>query len=103
MTKARIFRPAKNAMQSGLATSQNWHLTFEPETARNKDPLTGHISSSDTRQQINMSFPTKEAAVSYAQRHGVDFQILEPKARKRIVKAYSDNFSFDRQEGNWTH
>nr|WP_321979653.1 ETC complex I subunit [uncultured Cohaesibacter sp.] len=103
MTKARIFKPSKNAMQSGQATSHDWHLTFEPASARKIDPLMGHMSSADTRQQINLSFPSKEAAIAYAERENIDYLVLKPKERKRIVKAYSDNFATARVEGNWTH
>nr|WP_319512723.1 ETC complex I subunit [uncultured Cohaesibacter sp.] len=103
MTKARIFKPSKNAMQSGQATSHAWHLTFEPASARKIDPLMGHMSSADTRQQINLSFPSKEAAIAYAERENIDYLVLKPKERKRIVKAYSDNFATARVDGNWTH
>ncbi|WP_319414257.1 ETC complex I subunit [uncultured Cohaesibacter sp.] len=103
MKKARIFKPSKNAMQSGQANSQSWVLSFEPGSASKRDPLTGHISSSDTNRQVKLTFPTQNAAISYAERQGLDYQILEPKTRKRILKAYSDNFATGRIEGNWTH
>ena len=99
---ARIFKPAKNAMQSGKANTKEWVLEFEPASARKSDPLMGWTSSSDMNGQIRLMFETREEAVDYAQRHGVAFQLFEPKEPKRIIKAYADNFSTDRKEP-WTH
>ena len=99
---ARIFKPAKNAMQSGKANTKEWVLEFEPASARKSDPLMGWTSSSDMNGQIRLTFETREEAVDYAQRHGVAFQLFEPKEPKRIIKAYADNFSTDRKEP-WTH
>ena len=99
---ARIFKPAKNAMQSGKANTKDWTLEFEPATARKPDPLMGWTSSSDMNGQIRLMFETREEAVAYAQRHGIAFQLFEPAKTKRIIKAYADNFSVDRKEP-WTH
>jgi hypothetical protein len=98
---ARIYQPAKNAMQSGQAKDA-WVLEFEPETARTADPLMGWTSSSDMRGQIRLTFETREEAESYAARHGIAAQVFEPKPRKRIIKAYADNFKYTRK-GLWTH
>ncbi|MEJ8474489.1 ETC complex I subunit [Roseibium algae] len=99
---ARIYRPAKTAMQSGKAKTQRWVLDYEPEVARSVEPLMGYTSSSDMKQQIRLYFETKEDAVAYAQRNGIEHRVEE--ARERVVRgaAYSDNFKFDRQ-APWTH
>lgn len=98
---ARIYQPAKNAMQSGQAKDE-WLLEFEPESARTADPLMGWTSSSDMRGQIRLKFATKDEAVAYAARHGIQAQVFEAKTRKPIIKAYADNFKFTRK-GQWTH
>ncbi|TLP49239.1 MULTISPECIES: ETC complex I subunit [Cohaesibacter] len=103
MAKARIYQPARNAMQSGMAKAKHWCLKFEPIQGKNVEPLMGYTSSTDTRQQLDLTFETKEDAIAYAKRHGIDYQVSEPKKRKRIVKAYSDNFAINRIDGNWTH
>jgi hypothetical protein len=64
--RARIYRPAKNAMQSGKARTKQWLLEYEPETARTIDPLMGWTSSRDMRQQLCLEFDTAEEAVAYA-------------------------------------
>src|ERR1043165_9822101 len=64
---ARIYRPAKNAMQSGKAKTKDWVLEFEPASARKPDPLMGWTQSSDMNGQIRLTFETREQAIAYAQ------------------------------------
>ena len=100
---ARIFRPSKNAMQSGKAKSKDWVLEFEPSAARRSDPLMGWTQTSDTESsQVRLSFETKEEAVRYAEQNGIAFQLIDDKPAKRIIKAYADNFAFGRKVP-WTH
>lgn len=99
---ARIYKPAKTAMQSGLARTKDWVLEHEPEAAREIDPLMGWTSSGDTRQQVKLAFETKEEAIAYAERNGLPYTLEEPQPRKAIRKAYADNFKFGRI-GMWTH
>lgn len=99
---ARIYRPAKTAMQSGRAKTERWVLEFEPELARTIDPLMGWTSSSDMNQEIRLTFDTREEAIAYAKAHKIPHQVIEPKERRRKVKSYADNFAFDRKQP-WTH
>ena len=99
---ARIFKPAKNAMQSGRAQTREWQLDYEPEQARVIEPLMGWTSSGDMRQELTIHFDTKEDAVAYCEREGIPYQVIEPKASARRQAAYSDNFAFRRGEP-WTH
>jgi len=99
---ARIFKPAKNAMQSGNATSKEWRLDYEPEQPRSIEPLMGWTSSGDMKQQITLRFETKEEAIAYCERKGIPYQVIEPQDRVRRVVAYADNFAFRRDEP-WTH
>ena len=99
---ARIFKPSKTAMQSGLAKTHDWVVDFEPEEARQVEPLMGWTSSSDMRQQLRLRFASKEEAVAYCERHGVAYQVTEAKPVSRRNISYSDNFSFSRRDA-WTH
>jgi hypothetical protein len=99
---ARIFRPSKSAMQSGLAKTHEWVLEFEPASARNVDPLMGWTSSTDMDGQIRLMFAGRDEAVAYAQLHEIPFQVIEPQDRKPIIKAYADNFAPGRRQP-WTH
>jgi hypothetical protein len=99
---ARIFKPAKNAMQSGTAKSKEWQLDYEPEQPPAIEPLMGWTSSGDMKQQLTIRFDTKEEAVAYCEREGIPYQVIEPKEPERRPAAYADNFAFRRAEP-WTH
>ena len=99
---ARIYRPARNAMQSGVARTKRWVLEHDQAEARRVEPLMGWTSSADTRQQVRLFFATKEEAVAYAEREGLAFRIDEPKAKTPRLAAYSDNFRPGVAEP-WTH
>lgn len=89
---ARIFRPAKSAMQSGRRNSKSWVLEFEPAAAKRPDPLMGWAGSTDTLGQVRLRFPSKEAAIAHAGRLGLDYRILPEHARTPKLQSYADNF-----------
>lgn len=99
---ARIFRPARNAMQSGKAGTNVWMLEYEPERKPAADPLMGYTSSTDMRRQIRLEFPTREEAVQYATRNGIPFTVIDEKTPAPKKISYSDNFRTGRPEP-WTH
>jgi hypothetical protein len=99
---ARIYSPAKTAMQSGKAKTGRWLLEFDPESPRKIDPLMGYTTSNDMKSQIRIVFDTREEAVAYATKHGIPFRVQEPKEAKRRQISYSDNFRYDRKVP-WTH
>ena len=96
MPSARIFKPARTAMQSGRAKTKDWVLEFEPRDAKRRDPLMGWAGSSDTLDQVTLFFDTREEAVAYAKRCGIEFAIEMPQTSKLKPRAYADNFRFDR-------
>lgn len=99
---ARIYRPARNAMQSGKAKSNDWVLVFEPETPRSIEPLMGYTSSSDMKRQVTLHFETLEEAEAYAQREGIAYAVQPPQQSTVKSVSYPDNFRFDRKTP-WTH
>lgn len=99
---ARIYSPAKTAMQSGQTKTGHWVLEFEAEAPRKIEPLMGYTSSSDMRSQVKMTFESKEAAIAYAEKEGIAFTVSEPKKAKRRQMSYSDNFNYHRNVP-WTH
>ena len=99
---ARIYKPAKTAMQSGLARAKEWVLEFAPSVARSIDPLMGWTSTSDMNAEVRLEFDTKDEAIAYAGRNGIPFRLSEPAPVKRVHKSYADNFKFGRL-GSWTH
>ena len=99
---ARIYKPARTAMQQGLAATREWVLEFEPEKPQQIEPLMGWTSSSETRRQVRLSFATKEEAVAFATRHGIAFRLEEPQKAALRPKSYAENFKFGRPD-RWTH
>jgi len=99
---ARIYKPARNAMQSGMAKTEQWLLVYEPEEAPALEPLMGYTSSVDMRRQIKLWFDTSEEAVAYAERNGIPYQVFAPHEPERKGISYSDNFRYSRPIP-WTH
>jgi hypothetical protein len=99
---ARIYRPARNAMQSGKGKTGEWVLEFEQETPRAADPLMGWTSANETATQVKLKFESREEAEGYARRKGIAYQVQPEAPVKMQKKSYSDNFKFGRSE-NWTH
>lgn len=101
---ARIYQPARSAMQSGQAKTHQWILEFAPADVKRIDPLMGWTGSGDMDGQVRLTFDTCEEAVAYATRNGLAFQVSEPKLRRHIhrINGYGDNFSSQRR-GAWTH
>ncbi len=99
---ARIYRPARTAMQSGTAKTERWLLEYEPERPREIEPLMGWTSSADMKSQLKLWFDSEAEAVAYAQRNGIAYRVEQPHEPKRRTVIYSDNFKFTRV-GQWTH
>jgi NADH dehydrogenase ubiquinone Fe-S protein 4 len=99
---ARIFRPARTAMQSGKAKTEHWMLVYEPETPLSVEPLMGYTSSGDMLRQIKLSFDSKEEAIAYAERNGIPYQVQVDHEGSPTLQSYSDNFRFGRPQP-WTH
>ena len=91
MKKAKIYKPNKTAMQSGLGKIDKWVLEFKTKDPT-KNPLMGWESSSDTLSEVKLEFSSKELAIDYAKKKKIDYEIIEPKKRKIVKKSYADNF-----------
>ena len=91
MKKAKIYKPARTAMQSGKRNTKNWLLEFDTlNTGIN--PLMGWETSKDTMSEVKLQFTTKDQAINYAKKNNIIYYIVEPKEHKIIKKSYSDNF-----------
>jgi NADH dehydrogenase ubiquinone Fe-S protein 4 len=97
--KARIFQPAKNAMQSGRKATKHWRLEYAPAANKYVEPLMGWTGSTDTTQQVVVDFDTQESAIEFCEANDIEYTVFEPKKRKLHLKAYADNFSFRRVRG----
>ena len=99
---ARIYKPARTAMQSGQANTKEWVLDYEPEQPPTVEPLMGWTSSADMKQEVRLQFDTKEEAIAFCERHGIAHQVFETKRSVPPRVSYSDNFAYTRRQA-WTH
>jgi len=101
---ARIYQPARSAMQSGQAKTRDWVLDFVPADAKWIDPLMGWTGSDDMNSQVRLRFASQAEAIAYAERYGIAFELFEPKKRRHILRqnGYGDNFATARRFA-WTH
>lgn len=83
-------------MQSGRGMTRHWVLEFDPGAPKLADPLMGWLGSSDTRSQVRLKFGSRDAAVAFAERNGLNYRIEEPKVRRIRPKSYAENFSYQR-------
>ena len=75
MSHARIYQPAKTAVQSGRFKTRQWIVEMEPTSRKEADRLIGWVGSDDTAQQLRLTFPTREAAIAYCERQGLTFSV----------------------------
>ncbi|MCB9944804.1 MAG: ETC complex I subunit [Geminicoccaceae bacterium] len=93
MATARIYQPAKTQASSGRRKTRQWLVEFEPTARKQADRLIGWIGSDDTQQQVQLHFPSKEAAMAYCKREQIEFHVDDPHRRVVRPKAYADNFT----------
>ncbi len=99
---ARIYRPAKTAMQSGQAKTREWQLDYEPDLPPEVEPLMGWTSTSDMKRQVRLNFASKEEAIAYCEKNGIAYQVFETLQAPRRGLSYADNFASTRRDA-WTH
>ena len=89
--KAKIYKPTKSSMQSGLMKTKEWVLEY---IVHNKqiNPLMGWQSSSNTMSEVKMTFNSKEDAIDYAKKNKINYIVVEPNKRSIVKKSYADNF-----------
>jgi hypothetical protein len=78
-----IFKPAKSAMTSG-ARRKPWLLEFEPQSGPFIEPLMGWTGSSDPLAHMQLGFTSREAAIAYAERQGLEYEVRGPAGADRL-------------------
>jgi hypothetical protein len=99
---ARIFKPAKNAMQSGRAKTREWQLDYEPEQPRSDRAADGLDVLDRHEATAHLAFRQqgRGGRLLRAQGHPLPGDRAKDSAQRSI--AYADNFAFKRVEP-WTH
>ncbi|ODM90147.1 NADH dehydrogenase [ubiquinone] iron-sulfur protein 4, mitochondrial [Orchesella cincta] len=93
--RVRIFKPAKNAMQSGTANISRWRMEFETRE-RWENPLMGWSSSGDPLSNMNVDFAEKEEAIAFCEKNGWPCFVEEPVEKVMKPKSYGLNFHWNR-------
>ena len=91
MKKAKIYKPSKTALQSGIKKFDKWLIEFITEKP-GINPLMGWESTTDTSSELKLEFSSKELAMNYAKKKKINFELIEPRKRKTVKKSYADNF-----------
>ena len=102
--RARIYTPARNAMQSGMARTKAWVLDYAPAESKEQDPLMGWTGSGDTQSQVRLRFASQAEAEAYAKANGIDYVVQQPRERAANIRpqGYGENFATNRKQV-WTH
>ncbi|MBR0707964.1 NADH dehydrogenase ubiquinone Fe-S protein 4 [Bradyrhizobium liaoningense] len=83
---ALIYEPAPSVLTSAPRRKQEWKLKFERRSPLRTEPLMGWTEDDDPLTQVELSFPSVEAAIAYARRQGLQYTVLgsltyEPQVR----------------------
>ena len=89
--KAILYKPAKSIMQYGDDDKRDWVLEYE-KGDKSIDPMTGWTSSSNTDSQIHIKFKTREAAIAFAERNQIAYEVIERPTFSITPNVYSSNF-----------
>tara|TARA_B100000029_G_C17419763_1_gene903854 strand:- start:492 stop:854 length:363 start_codon:yes stop_codon:yes gene_type:complete len=102
MTVAKIYQPAKSAMQSGRARTLNWILEFDQEIPKIIDSLMGWCGSDDMNEQVRLEFPNKRDAIAFAEKNNITYRVFDARKRRIRPKSYAENFAYNRKQP-WSH
>jgi hypothetical protein len=78
-------------MTSRRTSAQQWTLRFERRSAPYIEPLVGWTGDDDPLSQVELSFPSAEAAIAYARRQGLQYTVQGLAAQGSKPRLVSDN------------
>jgi hypothetical protein len=87
--RCRIYQPSRSVLQSGGWTKRKWVLEFEPASPRWIEPLMGWTASDDPFATVRLTFASRSAAIDYAGRHGLNYEVIDPPARRNARPLYN--------------
>merc|ERR1711997_212736 len=92
----RIYRPAKNAMQSGTHGIKRWKIEFESRE-RWENNLMGWASSGDPLSNMLVDFASKEEAIAFVEKNGWTYFVEEAAEKTPKTKSYAFNFAWNKR------
>lgn len=100
--RATIARREASVIQSGKSTNSAWRMSFAPTQPKTVDPLMGWAGTRDMMPEIILDFPSLEAAVAYAERQGLEYELFSGADTIPRQKSYAANYQSDRKIP-WSH
>ncbi|KAG7301622.1 NADH dehydrogenase Fe-S protein subunit 4 ndufs4 [Plutella xylostella] len=95
--RVRIYKPPKNAMQSGTSNIQHWEMEFDTRQ-RWENPLMGWTSTGDPLSNMKIHFSSPEDAIQHCEKNGWSWYLDTPKIEKVVrPKNYGVNFAWNRR------
>ncbi|OZC06619.1 ETC complex I subunit region [Onchocerca flexuosa] len=96
--RVRIYRPAREATQSGWAGTKTWKIELDNQE-RWENLLIGWSSTGDPLSNISMAmdFASKEDAIRYCETNNLNYEVVEPNERIIKRKSYAENFSWNKR------
>jgi hypothetical protein len=85
-------------MTSGKARARDWKLRFERRSAPYIEPLMGWTGGDDTLAQVELSFPSAEAAIAYARRQDLKFAL--PRLEEATMSRHPKDLAQSRRGPN---
>ncbi|KOF12607.1 NADH dehydrogenase [Ensifer adhaerens] len=76
----RIFRPSRSVMTSARVSERPWLLVFERQAPPIIDYLMGYTGGSDTLSQVELTFPTRDAAMAYAEGQKLNYTVVDDRS-----------------------
>lgn len=76
--RAIIQCTSRSVLSGGRARANEWVLSFEPRTPPFIEPLMGWTGSTDPLPQIRLRFSSRDAAIRYAERQGLHYEVRGP-------------------------
>ncbi|MEQ9115264.1 MAG: NADH dehydrogenase ubiquinone Fe-S protein 4 [Rickettsiales bacterium] len=89
--KAIIYKEQNRITQSGKGSLDKWNLEFRKEQ-NITDPILESSGSINTKDQIKISFDSREEAVRYAKENSIYYEVIKIKPVIFKSKSYSQNF-----------
>lgn len=87
---ARIYKPSRSVLTSGKGRTSGWRLAFERRTPPVIEPLMGYTGSDDALTQVELTFPTLNSALRYAERQGLKYTVRRSNERHDLDRQRTD-------------
>lgn len=87
-----IYHPANRTTQSAPKVHSIWKIKFPSDNTKYSYDLMSWTGSKDTRQQLDLTFPSKEKAIAFAKKQNWEYTVIQNHKKKIYSKSYANNF-----------